>query len=181
MAQAEGEPARTHAPEAFLMKTLELLNQAAKKRFGIEVIKSHPEHDRLLRLVHRFRAVDEAGFYALAKDLARLTADSIDVAGLQTIVSVPKGQKRGSLKSLESVLATVLAPEEARSTMTPLFGTYELRLADAHLPTSELEKSFEMVNAKREAPWINQGAQLLDSVLGALSRITISFSPKEGS
>jgi hypothetical protein len=109
MAQAEGEPARTHAPEAFLMRTIERLNQNSKQRFGIEVIKPHSEHDRLLRLIHRFRAVDEAGFYALAKDLARLTADSIDVAGLQAIVPIAKGEKRGSLKSLEGVLATVLA------------------------------------------------------------------------
>jgi hypothetical protein len=60
--------------------------------------------------------------------------------------------------------------------MTPLFGTYELRLADAHLPSSELEKAFQMVNAEREAPWISQGVRLLDSVLGALNRIAISFS-----
>jgi len=179
MAQAEGEPASTHAPEAFLRKTIDLLNENAKLRFGNALIRAHPEHDRLIHLVHRFRAVDEAGFYALAKDLARLTADSIDVAGLQAIVPVPKGEKRGSLKSLETVLATVLDPAKARSTMTPLFGTYELRLADAHLPPTELEKAFEMVNAERKAPWINQGARLLGSVVGALNRIAISFSPRQ--
>jgi hypothetical protein len=178
MAQAEGEPARTQAPEAFLMRSINVLNQNAKRRFGIEMIKSHSEHDRLLRLIHRFRAVDEAGFYALAKDLARLTADSIDFASLQKIVPVPKGEKRGSLKSLESVIATVVVAEEAHRTMTPLFGTYELRLADAHLPPSDLKKAFEMVNAKREAPWIDQGLRLLDSVVSALSRIAICISLK---
>ena len=95
MSQAEGEPATTQAPEAFFGKTIDLLNQNAKQRLGIDVIKKHSEYDRLLRLIHRFRAVDETGFYALAKDIAPLTADSVNVSSLQIIVPVPKGEKRG--------------------------------------------------------------------------------------
>jgi len=179
MAQAEGEPARTDAPEAFLRKTIELLNHNSKQRFGFEVIKKHSEHERLFHLIHRFRAVDEGGFYGLAKDLARLTADSIDVAGLQNVVPLPKGKKLGSLTLLKSLLATVLQADEAYAVMTPLVGTFELRHADAHLPSSELEGAFEMVNAERTEPWINQGAQLIGAVVGALNRIAVSFSPKE--
>jgi len=180
MSQAEGEPATTQAPEAYLGKCIDLLNQNAKQRLGIDVIKKHSEYDRLLRLIHRFRALDETGFYALAKDIARLTADSINVTGLQAIVPVPKGEKRASLKSLETVLSTILAPTYARSAMTPLFGAYELRLADAHLPSSELGKAFEMVGAERKAPWIHQGQSLLDSVVSALTRIAIALSPEQG-
>ena len=180
MAQAEGEPARTQAPEAFLRRTIDLLNHNSRQLIGVEVIKRHPEHERLFRLIHRFRAVDEGGFLALAKDLARLTADSIDADGLKQAVPPSKGEKRASLKSLEAALATVLPPDEAHFTMTPLFGAYELRLADAHLPTSKLDEAFEMVNAARAAPWVNQGLQLLISVVDALSRIAVAFSRREG-
>jgi hypothetical protein len=178
MAQAEGEPARTQAPEPFLKIATELLNRNSMKMFGFEAIKPHSERERMIRLAHRFRALDEAGFYALSKDLARLTADSFDVAALQKIAPVPKGEKRGSLKSLESVMATLMPAETAHALMTPLFGIYELRLADAHLPSSELDTAFTMVNVNRNEPWIIQGTQLMCVIVDVLHHIAYAFDPK---
>ena len=83
-AQAEGTPARTQAPEGFLSHGLDALNSASVRAFGFSVLKPHRETDRLIRVSHRFRATDRAGLYALAKDLARLTADSLDAARIQT-------------------------------------------------------------------------------------------------
>jgi hypothetical protein len=94
MAQAEGVPAKSQAPERFLKISIEQLNAVCKSRFGYEVIKKHADYERLLRSIHRFRAIDEQGFYALAKDVARITADSIDSNALQKIISPPSGQKR---------------------------------------------------------------------------------------
>jgi len=177
MAQAQGIPARTQAPEAFLKKSIEVLNQSSRARFGFEVIRPHPDQERLVRSIHRFRAIDEQGFYSLAKDVARITADSIDSKGLQTIVPVPKGQKRGSLKSLESVLGTVIDSRDAACIMAPLFGTYDLRLADAHLPPSDIENAFERVNAERATPWIQQGVRLLHAVVSSLTQIGSAIAP----
>ena len=67
MAQAEGEPAETQAPEAYLARAINRLNQTAENNFGFLIIKSHAEYGRLLNVVHRFRAFNEAGFYELAK------------------------------------------------------------------------------------------------------------------
>ncbi len=176
MAQAEGIPASTKAPEAFLKTGIEKLNEIGKSRFGSEVIKKHADFERLLRSIHRFRAIDEHGFYALAKDIARITADSIDLSALQKIVPVPPGQKRGSLKSLESVLASVIDPSEAATIMAPLFGAYDLRLADAHLPPSDIEDAFERVNAEQNTPWIEQGARILHAVVSCITRIGLAFA-----
>ena len=176
MAQAEGIPARTKAPEAFLGISIEKLNGISKSCFGSEVIKKHADYERLLRSTHRFRAINEHEFYSLAKDIARITADSIDSNALQKIVSVPPGQKRGSLKSLESVLASVIDPMEAALMMSPLFGAYDLRLADAHLPPSDIETVYERVGAERNPPWIEQGARLLHSVVSSLSSIGAAFA-----
>ena len=70
MAQAEGEPAATQAPEAFLQEGIELVNQSSLEAFGFKLIRPHPEHQNLIRLCHRFRAVQEGGLYRLAKDLS---------------------------------------------------------------------------------------------------------------
>jgi hypothetical protein len=177
MAQAEGEPAETQAPEPFVRTAIKMLNRNSMGSLGFEVIRPHPEYERLIRLAHRFRAVDEAGFYALAKDLARITADSVDVAGLQKIVPIPKGEKRGSLKSLESVLATRLSTSASHSLMTPLFGVYELRHADAQLPPSDLDDAFSMIFVDRDKPWIMQGAQMLAVIVDVLQRIADAFDP----
>lgn len=177
MAQAQGIPAHTQAPEAFLKKSIEVLNQNSKARFGFEVIRPHADLERLFRSIHRFRAIDELGFYSLAKDIARITADSINSRGLQTIVPVPKDQKRGSLKSLESVLGTVIDSRDAACIMAPLFGAYVLRLADAHLPPSDIEDAFKRVNAERATPWIQQGARLLHAVVSSLTQIGLAFAP----
>ncbi len=177
MAQAQGVPARSQAPEAFLKRSIEELNQNCKSRFGFEPIRHHAEQDRLFRFIHRFRAIDEPGFYSLAKDIARITADSIDSHSLQLVAPVPEGQKRGSLKSLESALGTVINPSDAAFIMAPLFGTYDLRLADAHLPSSDIADAFERVNAERAAPWVHQGTRLLHAVVSSLTQIGSAFAP----
>jgi hypothetical protein len=128
----------------------------------------HSEIPNLLRRAHRFRATDRTGLFALAKDLARLTADSIDAAAIQKHVKPPKGYKWGSLKSLEHLLATQTDPQVAHGVMSPLFGIYELRLADAHLPTSESDEAMKKVGVDKSAPHVVQGYQLLHGCVGSI-------------
>jgi hypothetical protein len=115
----------------------------------------------LLPSIHRFRAVDNSGFYSLAKDLARVTADNLDTAAMQSIIRPPKGTKWGSLKTLENLLATKIDADAAYSVMSPLFGVYELRQADAHLPSSQLDGAMALLNVDRSLPTVFQGYQLL--------------------
>ena len=107
--------------------------------------------------------------------MARLTADSIDTTALQKLVKLPKGIKWGSLKSLENVLATYVAPEKARSLLSPLVGIYELRHADAHLPSSELRESLNLVGVDDNAPFVFQGFMLLHACVSSLYSIAEVF------
>ncbi len=100
-AHVRGEPSRTQAPEAHLLEGLNYIDSVALKKLGFKLFRDHDMTPQLLDKSHRFRAVDIAGLYARAKDLARLTAERINAASLQKIVAPPKGQKWGSLKSLE--------------------------------------------------------------------------------
>ncbi len=114
-----------------------------------------------MRGIHRFRATDKAGLLSLAKDLARLVADRIDVNVLRKIVAPPAGEKWGSLKSLEKALASKIEPERAAAIVAPLFGMYELRLGDAHLPSAEIDDAMTKIPVDQTEPFVQQGAQLI--------------------
>jgi hypothetical protein len=166
--QARAVPADTQAPEYLLSKGLLLLQQVSAEKLGFSLLREHENVPAILMRSHRFRAVDKDGLLALAKDLARLTADSIDAAAIQKLVSPPKGIKLGSLKSLEQLLATQVPFEQARALLAPLFGIYELRNADAHLSTSNLGSSLQLASIDENAPPVHQGLQLLASCVSSL-------------
>lgn len=176
--QVAAKPARTAAPEAYLSRALEALRVAASDNLGIQILRVHEEADDLLRRVHRFRAVDRRGLFALAKDVAKLTAELIDAKELQKIVQPPKDVKWGSLKSLEKVLATKVGEENAQHLVRPLFGVYELRLADAHLQSDEISNSLRLIEIDEAVPPIVQGWQLLSSVVSTLYRIAAVLDSK---
>ncbi len=132
--QVKAQPAETKAPEQFLGKGIELVNKLAMEKLNIQIFREHDAIPQLIEKTHRFRAVDEQSFFALAKDLARLIADSLDAQAMQTIVTPPKKEKWGSLKSLENLLASKYDRELVRKITSSLVGVYELRHADAHLP-----------------------------------------------
>ena len=143
-AQVKAVPADTLAPEALLGPVLQQFEDVMRVKLAPGVLRPHEKVGDLLKVAHRFRAVDEQGLLALAKDLCRLIVDRIDAGVLQAIAQPPRGEKWGSLKSLEKTLASKVEPELARALLTPLVGIYELRLADAHLPSGEYASSLGM-------------------------------------
>lgn len=177
LAQAEGEPANTRAPESLFGETITQVNERFMRRFGFSLIRPHKDYPRINRSVHRFRATGETGIFELAKDLTRLTADSFDIAGLQKLQPERPGEKRGSLKSLEAVIALSLGNDHARQVMAPLFGIYDLRLADAHLPGSGLAEAFSNIGIDRGKPGVIQGAQMIFSVARAFHLIAKAIEP----
>lgn len=170
-AQAKGIPARTQAPEDFLSKGLSLLKELSQIKLGFSILNDHEYIPELLKNAHRFRAIDKSGLYALAKDVARLTADSIDTVAIQTIVKPPQGTKWGSLKSLENLVAMKHNAEKAKSILSPLVGVYELRHGDAHLPSHQIDKAFELVSVDQAAPYVQQGLQLLHACVSSIYSI----------
>ena len=170
--QVRADPADTQAPERYLAEGLETLGRRLEERAEVAgAIRPHGDVPGLLRRAHRFRAVDRAGLLSLAKDLARLTADSLDATAIQKRVKPPKGAEWGSLKSLENLLASQVGPDRARAVMGPLFGVYELRLADAHLASGKVDESLEKVGIDKAAPYVFQGYQLMHACVGTIYAI----------
>ena len=169
--QAEGRPADTRAPEAFLLRAREQLDHAVQKRFGKKAFRGHDKVSEIASRCHRFRSLDLAGLFALAKDLALITADDIDQRQLQEIVPPKPGEKLGSLKSLERLIAKVTDESFARTSLSTLFHIYDLRLADAHLPSSETESTLREMGLDPKMPFVLQGRDMLVSLVDALYRL----------
>ena len=166
--QVNAEPADTQAPEAFLSKAIEEVKELSLKKLGIKIFRDHEAIPELLPKIHRFRAIDQASFYALAKDLARLIVDSIDTSAIQSIAPPPEGKTLGSIKSLENLLASRWDRNGIRKMTASFVGVYELRHADAHLPSNEIDDAFNLIQIDRSLPFVHQGHQMLDHVVSSM-------------
>ncbi|MDR6833157.1 MULTISPECIES: hypothetical protein [unclassified Sphingopyxis] len=169
-AQMKSRPAGTMAPEAHLAEALQDIDEKFAARFGVHLFRKHESRASILASIHRFRALDQHGVFALAKDISRLIVEAIDSSELQKIAPPPKGGGgTGSIKSLERVLSTLVSDDLARRSLTRLVGIYELRGADAHLPSSELEEAFKLAGIDRTLEPIEQGLQMLMRTMQALA------------
>jgi hypothetical protein len=101
----------------------------------------------------------------------RVVIEQIDEAALHKIVVPPKTEKWGSLKSMEKVLATLIGEEKARTALGPLHGIYNLRLADAHVASKDLDEAYVLARVDRALPFVMQGRDLLVTCVNALHRI----------
>lgn len=169
--QVRVKVAETQAPEQVFAEIRTRASLAFEKRFGVPLFRQHDQIDEILARIHRFRALDEPGLLSLAKDIARVTADAIDVAKVQSVVPPPAGEKRGSLKSLEAALAEVSNSDLAHKTMSPNFAAYDLRLDDAHLPKSDRLASFQILEIEESDAWMTKGFKLLHETVLAWYRI----------
>jgi hypothetical protein len=175
-AQMRANPADTKSPEELLGIAVYDIDELFSEKFGAPLFRTHEAAEEIVKTIHRFRAIDKAGLLSLAKDLARLVADRIDVNALRKIVAPPAGEKWGSLKSLEKALASKIEPTRASSIVAPLFGIYELRLGDAHLPSSEIDNAISKARVDQSAPFVEQGAQLIYAAAYTLHEIFIELS-----
>ena len=170
-AQVKACPAPTQAPEALFPAAMERINFVAKTVHGVQIYREHQRRCELLVTAHRFRSIDQPGFFALAKDLARLTVESIDVGAIQQVTRPAKREKWKSLKFLEALVALHVGADSARSLLSVLVGIYELRHADAHLPSSSYDEAFELAEIDMTHPYMMQGYEMLRALVAALRKI----------
>jgi hypothetical protein len=142
----------------------------------MSLLKKHEETQNILAHAHRFRALDQAGLLSLAKDLARLTADTLDLDALRQLVPTAKGERLGSLKLLEQVLGTLIGSSDAHQLVGPLVGVYDLRPGDAHLPSGKIADAIALAGVDANAFLFQQGTQLLSATVSAIYAITQAFA-----
>ncbi len=174
-AQVHAYPADTQAPEDYLPRGIKLLNELSFRKLGFNIVRENDALFTILKKCNRFRCLDKDNLYSLAKDLARVTADSIDGTRLQKLVPPPEGERWGSLKSLEKYLCTIVPEDYAKRVMGPLFAIYDLRLADAHLPKSNYRTQLQLIGIHEEEPFVWQGYEMLHSCVSTIYRIAEVF------
>lgn len=170
-AQAMGSPAKTLSPEREIPKLISAINELTAKRFGVRIFRVHADMADIMSRSHRFRSLDLPGFLALAKDLARLTADGLDTSALHKIAPPGPSVRLASLKSLQLVIEKYSDSIEANNIMTPLFGIYDLRLADAHLTSHDLDSALTNIGIDQSSPFVLRGYQMLRSLAFTLFEI----------
>lgn len=161
--QAEGRKVDTAAPESLFHQAMVEADEAVQTAYDCPLFRPHPDRDEILFKTHRFRATDHDGLRSLAKDVARLTADRMDVGALREALAVPKDARIGSLKLLETAVARRIGESAAREITGPLHGAYSLRLDDAHLPRSDQREAYRLLGVNPESPPVIQGRRLLEA------------------
>jgi hypothetical protein len=169
----EATPVDTKSPEASLLEGIEALDQAIAERWQKGAFRTHKETEDIYKRIHRFRATDQSGLLSLAKDISRVVIDSLDVDVLRSIAVPKKDEKLGSLKLLERVVGLVSSPELAHKSLSPLFGLYELRLGDAHLPSRRLEGAFELLGIEAMSNTIQRGQATIDICARTLHTLAV--------
>lgn len=181
-AQMMVQPASTIAPETRIEEAIEQLNSVFTTKFGRPLLRTHDSVPALLRRLHRFQAVEPDGLLELAKDATRLFVERLDVDAIAAQLSLTKGEKRpGSLKLLETLLAGFSTEAEAQKTMAPLFGIYDLRLADAHLGSSRIDSGLSRAGVDTKLPSPMQGRQLLENFNATLLRLSSMLDQRASS
>jgi len=178
-AQMEVTPASTMAPESQLAAALAEIDAAFATKFGASLLRDDEAVPRLLRRAHRFQAAEAEGLLELSKEVTRLFMERVDVDAVLAPLNLPKpkdGRKPGSNKAIEKLLGSLMPEADARTMMAPLFGIYDLRLADAHLGSSNVASGKTRAGVDDSAPAAMQGRQLLDTFVATLRQITAAIA-----
>lgn len=166
-AQMQCQPAQTTAAENLLVEALSFLDSIFQEKFTTKLLREHHEVAELERKIFRFRGVDENGLRSLAKDIVKFSIERIDKKNLVNALG-KKSSDKGTLKLLQELLTKYTDSDYAYQLMTPLFGVYELRTADAHLSQSDIDGCYSMLKVDRLAPFVQQAAQIIENVAEAL-------------
>lgn len=172
MAQMQVQPATTVAPEVVFQNSIQHLQTASRDRFGQPLLTDHFIVESLLPRVNRFHATDMDGIYMLAKEINRIVIERIDLDLLKRLQ--PDLEKDlGSIKRLGRVLDG-LGVDGYTLTGT-LVGIYDLRMADAHLPSSDLSEALQLVGIGDETNPIRAAKKMITNVAQTIEDIASAF------
>ena len=165
------EQVHTGIPEYNLTLAIEQVNQSFIQRFRMPLLLPRDEMHNVISRVHRFRAVDEDGLLALARDMTKYVLEWISPSNLHSIIKI-KIPKHKTLKMLKHFLHVENGFDNADEIMAPLFGLYDLRNYDSHLPSisQSVEVHYRKVGVNREQPTVHQGAEMIQKVAETLSK-----------
>jgi hypothetical protein len=166
--QVRGIAVSTSAPERLVKIEISHLQQAFKESFGFSLFSEHNLTEDFDRRINRFKAVSNDGLFLLCKEITRLIIERIDL-------SVLKQVRQGLHKEIKSLKRLELLISEtgcdARAILGPLVGVYELRHADSHLPTDDINDALKLAGIYGIKVSVNAGMTLIWNTAKSLRQI----------
>ncbi len=169
-AQVNTQPAHTHAVEDLLFKVMEMLDDGFREEFKVSLY-THDIDPTTIQHLSRFSSKDQTSLLRLAKDLVRVFSDRLDVHELRRISTHSDKNKLRSNKLLQDILARKVGNDKAREVFAPIFGTYDMRLGDAHPTSSEIGEALKLAGIDGNLSFLRQGEQLISNFGESIWRI----------
>lgn len=174
--QMEARPAETIAPEELLWQGLEYIQQIFTEKYGTTLLRNLPSKDDFHKRINRFVAINQEGLCLLAKEITRVITDQIDIKLLRTITN-EKTKELRSLKLLERLLTDLNVG--GHLIMRPPFGTYDLRTADAHPSSDDLNDAMSLLGIDRKESSVINGKIMIQNIMKAIMDIIHVLSEKD--
>lgn len=187
MAQKDGFPADTKAPEWLLSYAFKCFHEAEDET-NIKLLRNHDEYTAILSQIHRFRALTQTGLYELANDLNRIFVERLNKDIFIQLTPISKRNKEkniGSIKALEEMLNSHHDNGkyyDGRNITKHLVATYELRHGLSHLPSSKIYDAFVLAGLEVKNPSYKNGEILIGQyadIIGFLSTVLRNPSLKK--
>lgn len=178
MSQQEGQPANTLSPEEHFGIELKKLDDNFRINYKEKLINNEKVNE-ILKKIHRFVSINENGLYVLAKDIARVTADSFDISLLKEILGNKKEHKElKSLRLLRELLSSKVSEGDAEKIIEPLDAAYLLRISDAHIPSKEqIDLALKTLKINPEINDVEKGRILIHECVNCLATINHYLFP----
>lgn len=165
--QLETHYGSTQAPETLLFYTLDSINRVFRDKFEVVLFSGHDDLETFTRKIHRFRAVDEDGLRALAKDVVRRSIERMDKQNLLRAL----GENEADLEPLEILEKLLIKHTGDEEQMVPLFELDSLGKVGAHSESSDVENYYASLGIDRQNSHVTQGVNLLQNVANAFGVI----------
>ena len=105
----------------------------------------------------------------LCKEITRAVVDRLNVPLLKQLTPTA-GKELRSIKRLAKLLDQFRG--DGKELTKALTGVYELRLADAHLPSQDLEDSCDLLGISLRDNFVDNGKIIIHQVANALDQIS---------
>ncbi|MBQ6245332.1 MAG: hypothetical protein IJK04_00590 [Kiritimatiellae bacterium] len=165
-------PAATKAPESLLPELFERINGWFQSHYGCLMFLEQAFRQELIRSIHRFRVQTKNDIYSLAKDVVRLTTDSINITILRKLLK-SKGKTESDLKNIGSnkLLESFWLQfnPAAAQMISPLFFLYDMRLGDSHPLAEKSKMAAKKLGLNADIPLVKQGELIIKAVVNVLS------------
>lgn len=177
MSQMKCQPARTNPVEIDFLSTHDHLRQAFNWISGGKELFEHlPPTMEMHNRIHRFSVQNEDDLFLLAKEICKVTIDAFNIGALRSML--PKTEDIKKLRSRNlfgKFLAQYAGEDVARTAMSPLAYIYDLRCADAHIKSSEVQETMHHLHIDASQPLVEQAKMLIMMTYVSLARSIIIF------